>query len=49
VLGVERLRAQINRARWGKTLQGKWLRWWHLYWAEEAVEGRGDGVVMRGK
>jgi hypothetical protein len=30
VLGVGRLRAQISGARWGKMLQWKWLRWWHL-------------------
>jgi hypothetical protein len=30
VLGVGQLRARISEARWGKTLWGKWPRWWHL-------------------
>jgi hypothetical protein len=30
VLSVGRLGARISGARWGKTLRGKWPRWWHL-------------------
>jgi hypothetical protein len=41
VLGVGRLGAWISGARWGKTLWGKWLRWWHLLYGRRGDRGEG--------